>query len=248
MALSRLRHPWISRAPSLLKARLLSSSYASSRSPLWKVLSFICNKNGSSIPPGLLGGKDEMGWGKDSNPANRNLYCTGLGDTFCVVLVDVITNTIRYGVWEVKDFAVSSSDSFRSFYSLRMALLYIGKHITDLLRLHDSAVCNFFCVTSNSRNWSVGDGNLLRAASLPLLTGVHDNSLKLKLAGVKFFSSSDSSHLVLEMPALSPTMNQGNIAKWRKKEGDKIAVGDVLCEIETDKATLEFESLEEGPF
>ncbi|CAN6837866.1 hypothetical protein Bca52824_046741 [Brassica carinata] len=53
-------------------------------------------------------------------------------------------------------------------------------------------------------------------------------------------------HVVLEMPALSPTMNQGNIAKWWKKEGDKIEVGDVIGEIETDKATLEFESLEEG--
>ncbi|KAJ0102308.1 hypothetical protein Patl1_05970 [Pistacia atlantica] len=53
-------------------------------------------------------------------------------------------------------------------------------------------------------------------------------------------------HIVLGMPALSPTMNQGNIAKWRKNEGDKIEVGDVICEIETDKATLEFESLEEG--
>ncbi|XP_028548071.1 dihydrolipoyllysine-residue acetyltransferase component 1 of pyruvate dehydrogenase complex, mitochondrial-like isoform X1 [Dendrobium catenatum] len=50
------------------------------------------------------------------------------------------------------------------------------------------------------------------------------------------------------MPALSPTMDQGNIVKWRKKEGDKIDVGDVICEIETDKATLEFESLEEGKF
>lgn len=53
-------------------------------------------------------------------------------------------------------------------------------------------------------------------------------------------------HLVVGMPALSPTMNQGNIAKWRKQEGDKIEVGDVICEIETDKATLEFECLEEG--
>ncbi|KAF9676596.1 hypothetical protein SADUNF_Sadunf08G0019000 [Salix dunnii] len=53
-------------------------------------------------------------------------------------------------------------------------------------------------------------------------------------------------HAILGMPALSPTMNQGNIAKWRKKEGDKIEVGDVICEIETDKATLEFETLEEG--
>uniref|UniRef100_A0A2P2LLR2 Dihydrolipoamide acetyltransferase component of pyruvate dehydrogenase complex n=1 Tax=Rhizophora mucronata TaxID=61149 RepID=A0A2P2LLR2_RHIMU len=55
-----------------------------------------------------------------------------------------------------------------------------------------------------------------------------------------------SPHLVIGMPALSPTMTQGNIAKWKKKEGDKIEVGDILCEIETDKATLEFESLEEG--
>ncbi|XP_040991472.1 dihydrolipoyllysine-residue acetyltransferase component 1 of pyruvate dehydrogenase complex, mitochondrial isoform X1 [Juglans microcarpa x Juglans regia] len=93
-----------------------------------------------------------------------------------------------------------------------------------------------------------GHGSLLRPASLCMLTGVHENSLKLKpwVGGVKHFSSADPSHTVLQMPALSPTMNQGNIAKWRKKEGDKIEVGDVLCEIETDKATLEFESLEEG--
>jgi pyruvate dehydrogenase E2 component (dihydrolipoamide acetyltransferase) len=48
------------------------------------------------------------------------------------------------------------------------------------------------------------------------------------------------------MPSLSPTMTQGNIAVWRKKEGDEVAAGDVLCEIETDKATLEMESMEDG--
>eukprot|EP00958_Prasinococcus_capsulatus_P025723 scaffold4421_cov202-Prasinococcus_capsulatus_cf.AAC.1 len=48
------------------------------------------------------------------------------------------------------------------------------------------------------------------------------------------------------MPGLSPTMAQGNIATWHKKEGDAVAAGDVLCEIETDKATLEMESMEEG--
>ncbi|XP_076943961.1 dihydrolipoyllysine-residue acetyltransferase component 1 of pyruvate dehydrogenase complex, mitochondrial [Bidens hawaiensis] len=53
-------------------------------------------------------------------------------------------------------------------------------------------------------------------------------------------------HIFIEMPALSPTMDQGNIARWRKKEGEKIEVGDIICEIETDKATLEFECLEEG--
>ncbi|KAL5218264.1 hypothetical protein ABZP36_018948 [Zizania latifolia] len=63
----------------------------------------------------------------------------------------------------------------------------------------------------------------------------------------RWFSSTGlPPHLVVGMPALSPTMNQGNIAKWRKQEGEKIEVGDVICEIETDKATLEFESLEEG--
>ncbi len=48
------------------------------------------------------------------------------------------------------------------------------------------------------------------------------------------------------MPALSPTMTEGNIATWLKKEGDKVAPGDVLAEIETDKATMEVEAIEEG--
>ncbi|KAI4352636.1 hypothetical protein L6164_006868 [Bauhinia variegata] len=101
--------------------------------------------------------------------------------------------------------------------------------------------------TSTSANFIPGlDGNLSRSPSFSMLTGVCDSSSKLRWIGVKYFSSADSSHVILQMPALSPTMNQGNIAKWRKKEGDKIEVGDVLCEIETDKATLEFESLEEG--
>lgn len=48
------------------------------------------------------------------------------------------------------------------------------------------------------------------------------------------------------MPALSPTMEKGNLAKWLKKEGDKVASGDVLAEIETDKATMEVEAVDEG--
>jgi pyruvate dehydrogenase E2 component (dihydrolipoamide acetyltransferase) len=48
------------------------------------------------------------------------------------------------------------------------------------------------------------------------------------------------------MPALSPTMEKGNLAKWLKKEGDKVKAGDVLAEIETDKATMEFESIDDG--
>ena len=48
------------------------------------------------------------------------------------------------------------------------------------------------------------------------------------------------------MPALSPTMEKGNLARWLKKEGDKIKAGDVLAEIETDKATMEYEAVDEG--
>lgn len=48
------------------------------------------------------------------------------------------------------------------------------------------------------------------------------------------------------MPALSPTMTEGNLAKWLKKEGDKIKSGDVIAEIETDKATMEVEAVDEG--
>src|SRR5437870_3021105 len=48
------------------------------------------------------------------------------------------------------------------------------------------------------------------------------------------------------MPALSPTMEKGNLAKWLKKEGDKVKPGDVIAEIETDKATMEVEAIDEG--
>ncbi|VVC38251.1 E3-binding domain,Biotin/lipoyl attachment,Single hybrid motif,2-oxo acid dehydrogenase [Cinara cedri] len=50
----------------------------------------------------------------------------------------------------------------------------------------------------------------------------------------------------INMPSLSPTMTEGNIVKWLKKEGDPIAPGDVLCEIQTDKAVMAFETEEEG--
>jgi len=48
------------------------------------------------------------------------------------------------------------------------------------------------------------------------------------------------------MPALSPTMERGNLAKWLKKEGDAVKSGDVIAEIETDKATMEVEAVDEG--
>src|SRR6266849_8985037 len=50
----------------------------------------------------------------------------------------------------------------------------------------------------------------------------------------------------IRMPALSPTMEKGNLARWLKKEGERIKPGDVIAEIETDKATMEYEAIDEG--
>src|SRR5205823_3548612 len=48
------------------------------------------------------------------------------------------------------------------------------------------------------------------------------------------------------MPALSPTMTEGNLTRWLKKEGDEVRSGDIIAEIETDKATMEYEAVDEG--
>ena len=61
-----------------------------------------------------------------------------------------------------------------------------------------------------------------------------------------YASKSFPPHSVVSMPALSPTMTSGNIGSWHKKAGDSIAPGDVLVEIETDKAQMDFEFQEEG--
>ncbi|CDS04005.1 hypothetical protein LRAMOSA06960 [Lichtheimia ramosa] len=66
-------------------------------------------------------------------------------------------------------------------------------------------------------------------------------------ANVKFYSSkSFPEHNVIAMPALSPTMTQGGIGTWQKAVGDEVVPGDVLVEIETDKAQMDFECQEEG--
>lgn len=53
-------------------------------------------------------------------------------------------------------------------------------------------------------------------------------------------------HIKVPLPALSPTMERGTIVRWTKEEGDQLSEGDLLAEIETDKATMGFETPEEG--
>lgn len=62
----------------------------------------------------------------------------------------------------------------------------------------------------------------------------------------RFYSSKFPAHTVIKMPALSPTMTQGNIASWAKSVGDELSPGEAIAEIETDKAAMDFEFQEEG--
>ncbi|PSC68851.1 Dihydrolipoyllysine-residue acetyltransferase component of pyruvate dehydrogenase mitochondrial [Micractinium conductrix] len=88
----------------------------------------------------------------------------------------------------------------------------------------------------------LGRGAAHNASALP------QHSALLSLAAMRQFAAAADlpAHQELAMPALSPTMSQGNIVAWKKKEGDSVQPGDVLCEVETDKATIEWEAQEEG--
>ncbi|KAJ1561846.1 pyruvate dehydrogenase complex dihydrolipoamide acetyltransferase component (E2) [Nowakowskiella sp. JEL0078] len=79
-------------------------------------------------------------------------------------------------------------------------------------------------------------------SSMPIkrLTGATTQFVSIRHA------SSFPEHTLITMPALSPTMTQGNIGKWNKKPGDSIQPGDAIVEIETDKATMDFEAQEDG--
>merc|ERR1719356_390058 len=88
--------------------------------------------------------------------------------------------------------------------------------------------------------------------SFPLLnvTARNLNSINTRLMTnmnqTRSFSSELPYHLVVGMPALSPTMESGTIASWNVKEGDEIGAGDSIADIETDKATISFEAQDEA--
>ncbi|XP_076881206.1 dihydrolipoyllysine-residue acetyltransferase component 3 of pyruvate dehydrogenase complex, mitochondrial-like isoform X1 [Bidens hawaiensis] len=86
--------------------------------------------------------------------------------------------------------------------------------------------------------------NGLAASGLVFSRAITCSDVQLRRS---FATNSDlPPHQELGMPSLSPTMTEGNIARWLKKEGDQVAPGEVLCEVETDKATVEMECMEEG--
>ncbi len=68
----------------------------------------------------------------------------------------------------------------------------------------------------------------------------------LKIQSFSFSNNNLPNHQVLTLPSLSPSMEVGAIAEWKKKEGDSFKAGEALCSIETDKATVDFEMNESG--
>ncbi|XP_006664840.1 dihydrolipoyllysine-residue acetyltransferase component 3 of pyruvate dehydrogenase complex, mitochondrial-like [Oryza brachyantha] len=87
-----------------------------------------------------------------------------------------------------------------------------------------------------------------RNCMLNIIIGPNSSLSCGQVASARSFSTSTGlpPHQEIGMPSLSPTMTEGNIARWLKKEGDKVSPGEVLCEVETDKATVEMECMEEG--
>nr|1Y8N_B Chain B, Dihydrolipoyllysine-residue acetyltransferase component of pyruvate dehydrogenase complex [Homo sapiens]1Y8O_B Chain B, Dihydrolipoyllysine-residue acetyltransferase component of pyruvate dehydrogenase complex [Homo sapiens]1Y8P_B Chain B, Dihydrolipoyllysine-residue acetyltransferase component of pyruvate dehydrogenase complex [Homo sapiens]2PNR_C Chain C, Dihydrolipoyllysine-residue acetyltransferase component of pyruvate dehydrogenase complex [Homo sapiens]2PNR_G Chain G, Dihydro len=74
----------------------------------------------------------------------------------------------------------------------------------------------------------------------------HHHHGMARLENLYFQGSSYPPHMQVLLPALSPTMTMGTVQRWEKKVGEKLSEGDLLAEIETDKATIGFEVQEEG--
>lgn len=259
MALSRLRHPVISRGPSLFKARLLSSSTTTSSRSLSRLQQSFVNAGGALLraaPCSVFSGVH------DSSPKLKltsvRYFSSAEPPLHMVIGMPALSPTMTQG-------------NIAKWRKREGEKIEVGDVICEIET--DKATLEFECleegymakilVPEGSKDVPVGQPIAITVEDADNIQNVpatvtgksevkEDNSIpqnevrEQEASSIKIRASELPPHIVLEMPALSPTMSQGNIAKWMKKEGDKIGVGDVLCEIETDKATVEFESLEEG--
>lgn len=136
---------------------------------------------------------------------------------------------------------------FRTFISARANSINAKKLSTVITRDLESLV-NFKVTSRNTRLYS--SSKLASCIKFDRKYSLHSGSLygrPLQFTSVRCFSSGDlPEHTPVPLPALSPTMELGTIVSWEKKEGDKLNEGDLLAEIETDKATMGFETPEEG--
>ncbi|KAJ1738025.1 pyruvate dehydrogenase complex dihydrolipoamide acetyltransferase component (E2), partial [Coemansia sp. RSA 989] len=107
-------------------------------------------------------------------------------------------------------------------------------------KLATPATARLAAIRASARQFST-----VRVSATPSVR-VQQRYAKPNRALRQYSSKSYPDHQIVGMPALSPTMTQGNVGQWQKSVGDKIEPGDVLVEIETDKAQMDFEFQEEG--
>lgn len=262
MALLRLRHhPMISRAPSLLRARLLSST-SRSISSYSRLQNSIVDDGGTLLRPKLFSPFNSLH--DHSTPkflSGIRHYSSAEPPAHIVIGMPALSPTMTQG--NIAKWMKKEGDKIE-----------VGDIICEIET--DKATLEFECleegflakilVPDGAKDVPVGQPIAITVEEEEDIKNIPDSVLggsevketQSTQANVKAEDTVNEStsgkidtsnlppHIFIDMPALSPTMDQGNIARWRKKEGDKIEVGDIICEIETDKATLEFECLEEG--
>ncbi|KAL8090312.1 hypothetical protein AgCh_039691 [Apium graveolens] len=258
MALSRLRHPVLSRAPSLFKSRYLSAISLASSSGLKRA---IIDVDKTLLRPSALSGYRVISETPSSMKLQMGLrhFSSSELPPHLVIEMPALSPTMAQGnlaKWKKKEgdkievgdviCEIETDKATLEFECLEegfLAKILVPEGSKDIPVGQPIAITvedadDIPNVPSSITNES--DGKEKKPAQQTTDDGPQEPS------SVNIDAAKLPPHVVLEMPALSPTMNQGNIAKWLKKEGDKIEVGDVICEIETDKATLEHECLEEG--
>jgi len=252
MALSRLRHPVISRAPSLLKARLRPRSLSRLQQALGNADVAVQRPAPFSTFAGVRDCSSELKF------TSIRYFSSTETPLHTVIGMPALSPTMSHGniskwlkkegdkievgdvICEIEtDKATVEFDSLEEGY---MAKILVPEGSKDVPVGQAIAITVEDADDIQNVPATVSGGTEIKEEESTSKNEVREQ----ETSGVKISSSELPPHIILGMPALSPTMSQGNIIKWRKKEGDKIEVGDVLCDIETDKATVEFESLEEG--
>ncbi|XP_050387762.1 dihydrolipoyllysine-residue acetyltransferase component 1 of pyruvate dehydrogenase complex, mitochondrial [Argentina anserina] len=257
MALSRLRHPVISRAPCLFRARLLSSSTGSlTRSSIVK--NSTVGGDSTLLRPATLSVLTGVQYKVSYLKPRMGVKHYSTSDPLYAVLdMPALSPTMSQGniaKWRKKEGdKIAVGDVLCEIETDKATLEFESLEEGFLAKIlvpegsKDVPVGQPIAVTVEDQDEiqnipsNIGSGSEAKEV-VPKNQNVGENDSR----SVGINAADLPPHIVVEMPALSPTMSQGNISIWRKKEGDKIEVGDVLCEIETDKATLEFECLEEG--
>ncbi|CAN1318844.1 Dihydrolipoyllysine-residue acetyltransferase component 1 of pyruvate dehydrogenase complex, mitochondrial [Linum perenne] len=266
MTLSRLRHPVISRASSLFRARFLSHyAYSSTRSlsrPQSSHNSFADDNGVLLRPTSLFGIKGAYDSSLTMKLNSGGRHFSSEVPPHTVVGMPALSPTMTQGniaKWNKKEgdkievgdvlCEIETDKATLEFECLEegyLAKILAPEGSKDILVGQAIAITVEDADDIGNVPASVASGSEVKEEKTKTDLDVKTEDNVHEKSSVQLNTSELPPHIVLGMPALSPTMNQGNIAKWTKKEGDKIEVGDIICEIETDKATLEFESLEEG--